>query len=91
MCGQYLTAAKYYLEYVRKKLNFKICTKCIKKEYGLIQKVDMTLAEKICHLHKRLWAKSYSKDIPKCMDMQFKILDLRMTFHYRYRRNIPNY
>jgi hypothetical protein len=43
MCGEYFTTAKYYLECVWKKINLKTSTKCIKKKYDLIHKVDEQL------------------------------------------------
>jgi hypothetical protein len=45
-CGEYLTAFKDYSEFVRKKINLKAYTKCMKKEHGLIQKVYMPLTQK---------------------------------------------
>jgi len=46
MCGKYLTAFKDYSEFVRKKINLKAYTQCMKKEHGLIQKVYMSLTQK---------------------------------------------
>jgi hypothetical protein len=46
MCGEYLTTAKYYLECVRKKINLKTYTKCMKQKYDLIHKVDKQLTKK---------------------------------------------